>query len=102
MVVYSFILCGPPADTHEFASPLCNHNQRVRTRLLKVTLLHSPSGQVPLLHRMGHSLPLHAPGGEDGSRYRSLSIFMFLGLVLDLDLRHIIMYVMDSEHNMFM
>ena len=65
MVVYSFSLCGPPVDTHEFASPLCSHSRLVRTGLLKVALLHRPGGQLALL-----KVAVHTPGGEAGSRYR--------------------------------
>ena len=69
MVVYSFSLCGPPIDTHEFASPLCSNSRRVRTRLLKVALLHRPGGQLALL-----KVAVHTPGGEAGSRY---GLFVF-------------------------
>ena len=64
MVVYSFSLCGPPIDTHEFASPLCSNSRRAQTRLLKVALLHRPGGQLALL-----KVVVHTPGGEAGSRY---------------------------------
>jgi hypothetical protein len=106
MVVYYFSLCGPPSNTHEFTSPLCSHSRRVRTRLLMVALLHSSGGQVALLHCTENNLILHAPGGEDGSKYRSFVSFhvpwscIGLRLVLDLDLRQMIMYVMDFGHYM--
>ena len=80
MVVYFFSLCGPPVDTHEFASPLCSHSRRVRTGLLKVALLHRPGGQLALL-----KVAVHTPGGEAvGTVY--LFLFMLHGLVLDLAL----------------
>jgi hypothetical protein len=75
MVVYYFSLCGPPVNTHEFASPLCSHSRQVKTRFLMVALLHSLGGQVALLHRTENSLALHILGGEDGSRYCSFISF---------------------------
>jgi hypothetical protein len=40
-------------------------SRRVRTRLLKVALLHRSGAQVALL-----KVVVHTRGGEDGSRYR--------------------------------
>ena len=96
MVVYCFSLCDPPAETHEFAFPLRSHRPRVRTRLLKGTtrriqvklaLLHSPGGQLALLHSPVPRWPFFTAwvarvvvGAFD------LSLFMFHGLMLHLDL----------------
>ena len=80
MVVYSFSLYGPPVDTHEFASPLCSHSRRVRTRLLKVALLHRPGGQLALL-----KVAVYTPGEEAASRYR-LFVSFYVAWTYDLAL----------------